>query len=256
VKAVRSFIGVNLSVEAVRELTSALAGLRVACAEQGWDIKWVAPPNLQLVLTYLGDVTPTVASAMSDRLTPRARRVPHFPLSLGALRLDEERGDGLVIVEVKDPGGGLALVVESLARPLDDVGYGPAAVPHRNEIIVGRVRKKPEETTFSDVLSGVDLSLGDIETSYVTESVLYRCDDAVAGQEYTAMGRYRFSRRQIELPDPPEPQSVEQEATESASEEPAAIVDDTGAEAEVDPATTTDAPQEDETTPESGEEEA
>ena len=211
---IRAFFAVNLSVGVLRDIAEVGRVERLHCADSGWKIKWVAPPNLHIVIRCLGEIDSVLPQALRDHVAPLGANLPALPLRARGIQaieiptLSDETPPAMVVVaRIEDESGCLATLRDSLATTLAAVGLPlPPATepgPWTPYVVVGRVLER-DETPLNDVLA--EWSHTDFGRSLAREIVLYRSDGARAGQEYTRLWQLPLQGPLPERPTPePEP---------------------------------------------------
>jgi 2'-5' RNA ligase len=215
---IRSFMAVNPNLGVLRRVSEVQRALRGRSRVDGWDVKWIAPPNLHVVVRYLGEVGEALPPSLADALTPQVRPLPPFPLRARGLRMPDGEGrPARVVVGLEDPEEGLAALCRALQEPLDRIGFKLEAPPPAPELVVGRVRT-PGQTPLLVLAS--DAAEADFGESLVTELLAYRSDVVVPGSEFDCLLRIRLSgrrpqragsRESAEAPaaEPPVPEAVD-----------------------------------------------
>jgi 2'-5' RNA ligase len=213
VELIRAFFAVNLSVGVLRDIAEVGRVERPHCADSGWKIKWIAPPNLHIVIRCLGEIDSVLPHALRDHITPLAANLPALPLRARGIQaleiptLSEEPPAAVVVAQIEDESGCLATLRDSLATPLAAAGLPLPAntepTPWTPHVVVGRVLERGE-TPLSDVLA--EWGHTDFGQSLAREIVLYRSDGARVGQEFTRLWQLPLRGPMPEQPAPaPEP---------------------------------------------------
>jgi len=237
VRAIRTFFAVNLSVEVVRAITSAQRTARQRCAEAGWEIKWLAPPNLHLIMRYLGDVSQAIAPPIKEELSEVVSAFPPILLhSCGVRLIDEPGGEEsprALVVNVTDETGGLQRLHSALNDPLKELGFKPSEAALECHVVVARASKAGSQP-IEELLA--DLREQDFGVCFARELVFYRSDVCAPKGEYARLWHISFEGQaergdQVETPaagdDPdtaplpaPESPSVEERADTDTLTEP------------------------------------
>lgn len=184
---IRAFIAVNLSIGVLRGVGDVERALRLRCTEDGWDVRWVAPPNQHVMLRYLGEVGPALAAPLRDALHIHALPLPSFPLRARGLGLAEGgQPSPRIVVGIEDPEAGLAALDSALSVALEAVGLEPDLGKADHCLVIGRVRSTGRDSLDSLLGSARAADFGE---SVVSEVVVYRSDLADPGREFRALVR-------------------------------------------------------------------
>jgi 2'-5' RNA ligase len=156
---VRLFVAVELD-EAVKREAARVARALAAALDRlgaGRPVAWVAEPNLHLTLQFLGEVDPTAARAVGDRVSePLA--IPPFDVALGRLGTFPPSGPPRVIwVGVTEGADALAAAHDEVSRRLEGLGFPREDRPFRAHLTLGRV-KAPLVPRLSEILAGTSLA--------------------------------------------------------------------------------------------------
>ena len=222
-KEMRAFVAVNLSVSVLRRVNDVQRALRQRCLEDGWEVRWVPPPSLNIVLRYLGEIGWALPVSLEDALAPRLGRLPPFPLHARNLEiLEGAEGPSKVVVGIEDPESGLASLQRALAGPLEEVGFKPEDEPRAIELVIGRVGTVGETPLLELASEAAEADFGEC---MIGELVVYRSDVKVPGAEFRDIFRVRLSGRRPaprvdERPEPePEPSEPDEEPREAEPSE-------------------------------------
>lgn len=187
---IRAFVAVNLSVPVLRRISEVQRALRERAAADGWDVKWIAPPNLHVQLRYLGEINSALPAVLEEVLGRKVEGLPPFPLRARGLRtLSAEGLQDRLVVDLEDPEGGLARLDAAVSEQLEEVGFRSnpgGAAPH---VVVARVRS-PGATPLVALAS--EAAAADFGESLVAEVVAYRSDVAASGDEFRDLFRTRL----------------------------------------------------------------
>ena len=186
-KGIRTFIAVKPGLAVLRQVSEAQRELRARCIAAGWDIRWIAPPGLHVVLRYLGEICPELASPIKDVLLPRVSAFSPFPVRAAGFRcLEAEPGKQTVHVDVHDVSGELARLRAELDVQLDEMGFVRFDPDVGAGLVVGRV-KAPGAVPLEDLLAPArDLDFGE---GLIRDLVMYRSDRGRPGEELGRLWR-------------------------------------------------------------------
>lgn len=134
----RTFIAVEIDERTAGRTAAIIERLRTA----GADVNWVAPRNLHLTLTFLGDVPNELLPAVAAAVQEAVQRVPPFTLEICGLGAFPHIARPRTIWLGAGQGGAemqrLAEAVDQALRPL---GFAPEARGYTTHLTIGRVRR-------------------------------------------------------------------------------------------------------------------
>jgi len=138
----RIFVAVEID-EVVRRNAAKVSASLGAALEQSRDrrsVAWVAPRNLHLTLQFLGEVDPSRAKEVADRLAPPFG-VPVFDVAVAGLGTFPSSGPPRVIwLSVTDGAAQLSALYREVAVRLDGLGFPRDARPFHGHLTLGRVK--------------------------------------------------------------------------------------------------------------------
>lgn len=183
---IRLFLGVEISMAALRELTAAAEALRRKARAGGLRVRWVAPETYHVTLKFLGWSRPEAVAAISDVLAEPIAAVDGFTVTgrgLGAFpRTDRAR---VLWAGLDDPAGGLTRLAGIVEDALEPIGFAREKRPFHAHVTLGRIRE-PEDVQML-LQEGSERLFRESRISAVTlfESVLKS-----TGSEYHAQARF------------------------------------------------------------------
>ncbi len=187
-KAIRAFIAVELSSAAVEELSSAQARLKTSGAE----VKWTDPGCMHLTICFLGNISPSMVSAISGTLSNIAASVPAFKLKLEGIGAYPDRFSPKVIwAGVKDGMDSCKRLSLALKAPLKDLGIVLEDRKFSAHVTLGRVRganklDRLRQAIDSEAFSG-------LSQSNIDRVVLFESRLGPAGPSYTPLFKTRLA---------------------------------------------------------------
>jgi RNA 2',3'-cyclic 3'-phosphodiesterase len=201
---IRLFLGVEISMAALRELTAAAEALRRKARTAGLRVRWVAPETYHVTLKFLGWTRPEAVGAISDVLGDAIAGVDGFTNTgrgLGAFpRTDRAR---VLWAGLDDPAGGLTRLAGIVESELEPIGFAREQRPFHGHVTLGRIRQ-PEDVQV--LLVGGSERL--FRESRITAVTLFESILKSSGSEYRAQARFslggafRGGKRQTEALQP------------------------------------------------------
>src|SRR5690606_23921764 len=139
---IRLFLGVQISLAAVRELAAVAESLRRRARAAGALVRWVAPERYHVTLKFLGWTRPEAVDAISDVLAGPLAEVGGFTIAGGGLGACPHADRARVLwAGVDDPTGGLTRLVEIVETELEQVGFAREARDFNAHVTLGRIRQ-------------------------------------------------------------------------------------------------------------------
>lgn len=204
VDRMRLFLGVEISMAALRELTAAAEALRRKARTSGVRVRWVAPETYHVTLKFLGWTKPEAVAAISDVLGDAIAAVDGFTITgrgLGAFpRPDRAR---VLWAGLDDPAGGLTRLAGIVESALEPIGFAREHRPFHAHVTLGRIRE-PEDVQA--LLQGESERL--FRESRISAVTLFESVLKSSGSEYRAQARFglagtfRGGKRQTEALQP------------------------------------------------------
>lgn len=183
---IRLFLGVEISMGALRELTTAAEALRRKARTSGLRVRWVAPEAYHVTLKFLGWTRPEAVVAISDVLGDAIAAVDGFTITgrgLGAFpRADRAR---VLWAGLDDAAGGLTRLAGIVESELEPIGFAREARPFHAHVTLGRIRE-PEDVQA--LLQGESERL--FRESRITAVTLFESVLKSSGSEYRAQARF------------------------------------------------------------------
>lgn len=187
-RQVRLFLGVRISVTALRGLAEVAESLRKAAYDAGYQIRWVAPANYHITLKFLGATAPESIEAIRDRLSPRLVALPGFEFSINGVGAFPSLENARVIwAGVDDPSGGLLKLAEITESELTDLGFQPEARPFHPHVTLGRVKRVDNMTPLVRSISERIFRRTRVDSVVLFESIM-----KPVGSEYVERARFEL----------------------------------------------------------------
>ena len=169
----------------LRELTLAMRELRQGCADAGWNIKWIAPPNLHIVLRHLGEISVALPGPIKETLQHHIDTTAPLELEARGLRPHKlPNEEQVVTVGLGGDLERLAELREWVEKEMSGLGFKPEPWSQEAHLIAGRVvsaGEKPLDEILGEVAErefGLFLS---------RELVLYRSDIVTPKGEFARL---------------------------------------------------------------------
>lgn len=190
---IRAFVAINLSVATLRRVCAAQRELMEPLSAAEWDVKWIAPPNLHVVLRHLGEVGVALPAALAEVLLARVGPLPAFRLGARSIRPVEAPGGRIdLVVGIEDLDSGFEALGAAVAAPLEEIGFMPLDALPPALLAIGRVRDAGE-IPLDELLGAA--ATADFGESLVDELLVYRSDAGVPGSEFRCLARVGLSGR-------------------------------------------------------------
>ena len=134
---VRAFFGLALPEEQRETLDTYLA----ACAAAAPDFRWTPASNLHLTVRFIGNIEPSIAEGIGDRLVDR--QPVGFELELGKVgTFRRGRLVRVVWLDVRSGGDAAADLAALLELECTAAGLGPEARPFQPHLTLARTRAR------------------------------------------------------------------------------------------------------------------
>jgi 2'-5' RNA ligase len=183
---IRLFLGVEISLAAVRELTAVAESLRRRARATGLQVRWVAPESYHVTLKFLGWTRPEAVVAIADALAGPIAEVGELTITgrgLGAFpRADRAR---VLWGGIDDPAGGLTRLAEIAEAQLETVGFAREPRDFHAHVTLGRIRQPGD---VQELLGGGSEKM--FRESRVTAVTLFESVLKSSGSEYRAQARF------------------------------------------------------------------
>ena len=192
-RTIRSFIAVNIGINALRAIADEQSGLRRKVGERGGDVRWVAPQNLHVTLRFLGQVTEPMVAAIQDGLEPVVKTIAPFEVTAAGLGVfPDELHPRVVWVGLREEGGALARLHGATSEVLVRMGFNPDDKPFTSHVTLGRVKGGDSAALAACVAESGDRTYGAFT---VREIACYRSDLRPTGADYHVLWRLPLGGR-------------------------------------------------------------
>jgi 2'-5' RNA ligase len=182
---IRLFLGVEISMAAVRELTTVAEALRRKARAGGPRVRWTAPEGYHVTLKFLGWCRPEAIAVIADALAEPLGEVRDFAITgrgLGAFPRPEHAR--VLWAGIDDPTGGLRKLADIVEAALEPIGFAREHREFHAHVTLGRIRQPEDVHALLD--EGSEKMFRECRVGAVTlfESVLKS-----SGSEYLARAR-------------------------------------------------------------------
>ena len=158
-ETIRTFVAIELPLEARDELVSVQAELK----KSGADVKWVEPENIHLSLRFIGDVEPDKAEEIKELVAGTTAASKAFELTMKGTGVFPDLGHPRVIWAGVDRGAGestrLAADLEAGLQAIGIAGEERKFHPH---ITLGRVRSQRNSDKLRKLVETTGFEAGSI----------------------------------------------------------------------------------------------
>lgn len=188
----RVFLAVELSSD-VRTSIAALQEALKSSIRPGVAIRWVRPENLHLTLRFLGEVEPSVVTALVETLPDRVRACQPFSFSLrGGGCFPNAKRPRVAWVGVDPVPDELGRVQRAADDAVRHHGFPPEGRGFEPHLTIARFKtsKTPEKSVSPLVTALEDRDFGETR---VSEIVLFESRLSPRGASYHAVERFRLS---------------------------------------------------------------
>lgn len=183
---IRLFLGVEISLQAVRDLTAVAESLRRQARAGGPRVRWVAPETYHITLKFLGWTAPETITAIRDVLAePVAGQGGFHILGRGLGAFPEPDRARVLWAGVDDPAGGLPGLVELVEDRLEHLGFSRERRPFHAHVTLGRIRDPGDVRELLETPSEQVFRKTSIDAVTLFESVLKS-----NGSEYRTRARF------------------------------------------------------------------
>jgi RNA 2',3'-cyclic 3'-phosphodiesterase len=183
---IRLFVGVEISLAAVRELGAVAESLRRKARAAGLRVRWVAPECYHVTLKFLGWTRPDAVVAITDVLAEPIAAVGELTITgrgQGAFpRADRAR---VLWAGIDDPAAGLTRLAEIVETRLETVGFAREPRDFHAHVTLGRIRQPGDA---QELLGGGSEKM--FRESRVTAVTLFESVLKSSGSEYHAQARF------------------------------------------------------------------
>lgn len=181
---IRAFIAIDLSPEIQKRLDDVLQNYRAQLPNI--PIRWVAANNIHLTLKFLGDVSLSNLSLLTDMLNKEISSHHQFDISVGGSgafpNLHQPR---VVWVGVEAPPE-LTTIQNGIEMTTARLGYSREERAFSPHLTLGRVSRNASSQDVKAIASAIDTTkVGFLGATCVEKVYLYRSDLQPTGAVYT-----------------------------------------------------------------------
>jgi len=180
-KIIRSFCAINLDIKTARAIAAEQVRLREDCKDSGIDVRWIAPQNMHITISFLGNVTEPMIQAIKDSMEFTCRKFPPIELEFSGLGAFPSPAEPQVIwVGVKEKTGALLRFHADIIKVLKSTGFKLDDKPFQPHVTIGRV--KSSVPLSEELLTPQEAPVFGRTT--VKELLCYRSDLSPKGADY------------------------------------------------------------------------
>jgi len=180
-KIIRSFCALNLDIKTARAIAAEQIRLRDDCKDSGIDVRWTAPQNMHVTISFLGNVTEPMIQSIKDSMEFTCRKFSPIELEFSGLGAFPNPAEPqLIWVGVKEKTGALLSFHEEISKVLKATGFKLDDKPFQPHVTIGRV--KSSVPLSEELLTPQDAPVFGRTT--VKELLCYRSDLSPKGADY------------------------------------------------------------------------
>ena len=187
---VRSFIAIDLSDGARRQIEAFIRELRKSDAKVGW----VRVEGIHLTLKFLGNVAPGLIEEIKPVLAGAALQTAPIhiePAGCGAF--PSMKSPRVIWVGLRGQIGPLAELARQVEAALVPLGFKPEERPFRPHLTIGRVRGRQRLHALQEILLAHQDFTAEPFDAY--QVILYKSELRPDGARYTPLSKAPFSGR-------------------------------------------------------------
>ncbi|HNX90868.1 MAG TPA: RNA 2',3'-cyclic phosphodiesterase [Candidatus Omnitrophota bacterium] len=175
---IRSFIAIDISEEAKKELTRVQGILK----KSGADVKWAEPASVHMTLKFLGNIPVKSISAISERLKNLASVTPKFSITLHELGVFPKWDLAKVLWVGVDKGeNALKMLAGKVEEEMLLQGFDKETRVFKSHITIGRFRSSKH---IHDLKKEAEQIVVNPALTTVASIVLYRSTLTGQGSVY------------------------------------------------------------------------
>jgi 2'-5' RNA ligase len=189
--ATRTFVALDID----EEIRVRLAEVRAKLDDAGSKIAWVAPENMHLTLSFLGDVRDELLAKVCGLASEAAAKVAPFEFHLRGVRCVPPKGGQLKMfwADVEDPTGRLVELHATLEEALSALELRQENRQFKGHITLARIRSARDPQALRGAAEA--LSTEDFGTQHAEELVTYSSELTPDGPIYAPLARARLGGR-------------------------------------------------------------
>jgi len=184
--SLRAFIAIEISPSIQQAIQASLANLRRALGPK--LVKWIPSENLHLTIKFLGDISPTGVTKLTDMLTAEAARSESFSIHVHGLGSFPNPKRARVIWIGLDAPASLTSLASGIEAACVRLGYDAEARPFSPHLTVGRVKEPLSADARRAVTAALEQTqVGDLGMAIIDSVHLFKSDLKPTGAEYTRL---------------------------------------------------------------------
>lgn len=135
----RLFIAAVTPPDIIPRLAAARESLRTV----GADVKWEPDAKLHCTLKFLGDTRDELVPDITQALSAIVQAAPSFSVVYSGLgSFPPKRDPRIIWAGIRDPGGNLGKLAESIEQRLSEFGFQKETRPFHPHVTLGRVKSQ------------------------------------------------------------------------------------------------------------------
>jgi RNA 2',3'-cyclic 3'-phosphodiesterase len=186
--SIRSFIAIDLSDPARRQIEAFIQEVRKSDAQVGW----VRVEGIHLTLKFLGNVAPELIEEIKPvlaRIAAQTAPIRIEPAGCGAF--PTIKSPRVIWVGLRGQSGRLAELARRVETAMVPLGFAPEGRPFRPHLTVGRVKGRLRLQALQQILlAHLDFTAEPFDAA---EVVLYKSELRPDGARYTPLFKAPFS---------------------------------------------------------------
>jgi 2'-5' RNA ligase len=183
--AIRSFVAIELSEEAIGALDRVQRGLKKEAPRDA--VRWSRPESIHLTLQFLGDVASERIGAISEALRGVCAGQGPFVMEMRDLGVfPNPRRPRVIWVGISEPSGALAALQKGVSQALEPLGFEPEQRAFTPHLTLGRALRRAstrELAALGELITHFDV--GVLSRVTVDRVILMRSDLKPDGAVYT-----------------------------------------------------------------------
>lgn len=183
----RSFIAIELSAEAKKELTRVVDFLK----EAGASVKWVKPGSIHLTLKFLGDVPEDRITDIESKLKPIAESFPSFSMTLEGIGVFPDWKYVKVIwAGIGEGSSSLEELAEKVDEAMASAGFEKEKRAFKSHLTLGRVRNSKRKKELKEKAQEAEMKPVVITASSI---VLFKSELTSEGAVHTPLAEFHLA---------------------------------------------------------------
>ena len=184
---IRSFIALELSPEAKKEISRIIGELK----KSGADVKWVRPETVHLTLQFLGEVFLATLDRIKERLSEIAKKAKGFDIALDALGTFPNWERAKVIWVGTSQGSEIAQdLAEKVKEAMQEQGFGREIRAFKSHLTLGRIRSSENKGKLEEMSSQVEVKP---VSTHISSIILFKSELTPQGAIHTPISKFELT---------------------------------------------------------------